>query len=72
MEAEFIAGATSVSECGWIRQFRQEPLSIEIVPSIMVDNQGAIRKMKNEMVSAATKDIAQRPTSLNMKLAKDA
>ena len=28
MEAEFIGGATSVSECGWIRQLLQELLHI--------------------------------------------
>ena len=60
MEAEFIAGATSVSECGWIRQILQELLSIEIVPGIMSDKQSAIRTMKNEMLSAAANHIAIR------------
>ena len=60
MEAEFIAGATSVSECGWIRQILQDLLSIEIVPGIMADKQSAIRTMKNEMLSAAANHIAIR------------
>ena len=58
MEAEFIAGATSVAECRWMRHLLQEVLSIEFVPSIMADNQSAIRTMKNEMVSAAAKHVA--------------
>ena len=60
MEAEFIAGATSVSECGWIRQLLQELLTIEIALSIMVESQSAIRTMKNEMVSKHIKHIALR------------
>ena len=60
MEAEFIDGSTSVSECGWIRQILQDLLSIEIVPGIMADKQSAIRTMKNEMLSAAANHIAIR------------
>ena len=35
-------------------------LSIEIFPSVMVNNQSTIRTMKNEMVSDAAKHIALR------------
>ena len=60
MEAEFIAGAMSVSECGWIRQLLMEILHVVIVPSIMSDNQSTIRTMKNEMMSTAAKHIPLR------------
>ena len=58
MEAKFIAGATSVSECICIRKLFQEMLIIEIVPSIMVENQSTIRTIKKKMVLAAAKLIA--------------
>ena len=60
MEGGFIAGAMSVSECGWIRQLLMEILHVVIVPSIIIDNQSAIRTMKNEMISTAAKHIALR------------
>ena len=60
MEAEFIAGAMSVSECRWIRKLLMELLHVVIVPSIMSDNQSTIRTMKNEMMSTAAKHIALR------------
>ena len=37
-----------------------ELLQLVIVPSIMIDNQGVIRTMKNEMLSTAAKHIALR------------
>lgn len=70
VEEEYIAGATSASECGWIRQLLQELLSIKIVPSIMVDNQSSIRTMKNEMVSAAAKHIFLRYHFVRYKTSK--
>ena len=70
LKAEFIAGATSVSECGWIKQLLQELLRIEIVPSIIFDNQSAIRTTINEMVSSAAKHIAIRYHSIKDETSK--
>ena len=59
MEAEYIAGATGVSECLWVKDLLSElKLTADKEPlSLIVDNQAVIKNMENSVRSPRSKHI---------------
>lgn len=56
-EAEYIAAAEAVKELVWLERLRQELIHDNLVPLLLMDNQGAIRLVENQVLHRRTKHI---------------
>lgn len=57
-EAEYIAGATAVQDCLWVKQLLEElNLGKKDTVILNIDNQSAIKNMENDVTTARMKHI---------------